>query len=126
MQHHHFMKRITTSVEPATYAALEDLARRDGVSTSHLLREAMARYVTERDQTLEPSPLPEWVGSLEGDGRPFAERDEELLDEWWGAELEALAPPAPPMSTQVPTERTPEGPPGPKPHQSTPAARRAR
>jgi hypothetical protein len=88
MQHHHFMKRITTSVEPATYAALEDLARRDGVSTSHLLREAMERYVTERDQTLEPSPLPEWVGTLEGDGRPFAERDEELLDELWAAELE--------------------------------------
>src|SRR6266404_3646162 len=94
MQHHHRMKRITTSVEPATYAALEDLARRDGVSTSHLLREAMERYVTERDQTLEPSPLPDWVGTLEGDGRPFAERDEVLLDEWWAPELEEQSPEA--------------------------------
>lgn len=100
------MKRITTSVEPATYAALEDLARRDGVSTSHLLREAMERYVTERDQTLEPGPLPEWVGMLEGDGRPFAERDEVMLDEWWAAELEGQSREgAPPRAG--PTERTP-------------------
>ena len=83
------MKRITTSVDLTTYAALEDLARRDGVSTSHLLREAMERYVAERDRTLEPGPLPDWVGTLEGDGQPYAERDETLLDEWWAAELEA-------------------------------------
>lgn len=89
MQHHHGMKRITTSVDPTTYAALEDLARRDGVPTSRLLREAMERYVAERDRTLEPGPLPDWVGTLEGDGQPFAERDEALLDEWWAAELEA-------------------------------------
>lgn len=82
------MKRITTSVDPTTYAALEDLARRDGVSTSRLLREAMERYVAERDRTLEPHALPDWVGMLEGDGQPFAERDEALLDEWWAAELE--------------------------------------
>lgn len=89
MQHHQSMKRITTSVDPTTYAALEDLARRDGVSTSRLLREAMERYVAERDRTLEPHALPDWVGMLEGDGQPFAERDEALLDEWWAAELEA-------------------------------------
>ncbi len=49
----------------------------------------MERYVAERDRTLEPGPLPDWVGMLEGDGQPFAERDEALLDEWWAAELEA-------------------------------------
>lgn len=49
----------------------------------------MERYVAERDRTLEPGPLPDWVGTLEGDGQPFAERDEALLDEWWAAELEA-------------------------------------
>jgi predicted transcriptional regulator len=90
MQHHHVaMKRITTSVDPATYASLEDLARQGGVSTSSLIREAMERYVSDREQAAEPRPLPDWVGMLEGDGTPFAERDEALLDAWWPEELEA-------------------------------------
>ena len=33
--------------------------------------------------------LPDWVGTLEGDGQPFAERDEAVLDEWWAGALEA-------------------------------------
>ncbi len=81
------MKRITTSVDQATYASLDDLARRDGVSTSSLIREAMERYVTEREGASEPRPLPDWVGILQGDGTPFAERDEEILDAAWVDEL---------------------------------------
>ena len=83
MQHHQAVKRITTSVDPAAYAALEDLARRDGVSTSRLLREAMERYVSDRERSLRPAPLPDWIGTLEGDGSPFAERDEEILEDEW-------------------------------------------
>lgn len=89
MQHHHIaMKRITTSVEPSVHAALEDLARRDGVSASHLIREAMERYVTDREAALEPLPMPDWVGSIEGDGTPFAELDEEILETTWANEIE--------------------------------------
>src|SRR5436190_24015917 len=102
MQHHHLMKRITASVEPATYAALEDLGRRDGVSASYLLGEAMERYVTERDRKLEPGPLPDWVGMLEGDGRLFAERDEAILDELWAGDLESQTGPVQPTTRRAP------------------------
>jgi hypothetical protein len=76
------MKRITTTVDPATYARLDDLARHDGVPTARLIREAMERYVTDREAALEPSPLPDWVGMIEGDGEPFAERIDEILAEY--------------------------------------------
>lgn len=75
------MKRITTTVDTTTYGLLEDLAHRDGVATARLVREAMERYVTERQRDLEPLPLPDWVGFLQGDGEPFAERAEQILAE---------------------------------------------
>lgn len=75
------MKRITTTVDPSTYGLLEDLAHRDGVATARLVREAMERYVAERQREMEPLPLPDWVGMFEGDGEPFAERAEEILGE---------------------------------------------
>lgn len=75
------MKRVTTTVDPSTYGLLEDLARRDGVATAQLVREAMERYVMERQREMEPLPLPDWVGMFEGDEAPFAERTEEILDE---------------------------------------------
>ena len=73
------MKRITTTVDTTTYGLLEDLAHRDGVATAQLVREAMERYVTERQRDLEPLPLPDWVGLFQGDGEPFAERAEQIL-----------------------------------------------
>lgn len=73
------MKRITTTVDPLTYGLLEDLAHRDGVATARLVREAMERYVVERQREMEPLPLPDWVGMFEGDEEPFAERAEEIL-----------------------------------------------
>lgn len=79
MQHHHIMKRITTTVDPLTYGLLQDLAHRDGVATARLVREAMERYVVERQREMEPLPLPDWVGMFEGDVEPFAERAEEIL-----------------------------------------------
>lgn len=81
MQHHHEMKRITTTVDPSTYGRLEDLAHRDGVATARLVRDAMERYVAERQREMVPLPLPDWVGMFEGDGEPFAERVEEILGE---------------------------------------------
>jgi hypothetical protein len=81
MQYHHHMKRITTTVDPATYARLEDLARRDRVPAARLLREAMERYVTDRELELEAQPLPDWVGMFHGGAEPVAERAEEILRE---------------------------------------------
>ncbi|MBI2776836.1 MAG: hypothetical protein HYX57_06200 [Chloroflexi bacterium] len=75
------MKRITTTVDTATYGLIEDLAHRDGVATAQLVREAMERYVAERERDLKPLPLPGWVGWLQGDGQPFAERAEQILAE---------------------------------------------
>lgn len=75
------MKRITTTVDPSTYGLLEDLARRDGVATARLVRDAMERYVSDRQSEMEPLPLPDWVGMFQGDGQPFAERVEEILGE---------------------------------------------
>lgn len=75
------MKRITTTVDPSTYGLLEDLARRDGVATARLVRDAMERYVSDRQREMEPLPLPDWVGMFQGDGQPFAERVEEILGE---------------------------------------------
>ena len=75
------MKRITTTVDPATYGLLEDLAHRDGVATAQLIREAMERYVTERQREMQPLPLPDWVGMFQGDGEPCAVRVDETLAE---------------------------------------------
>lgn len=73
------MKRITTTVDPLTYGLLEDLAHRDGVATARLVRDAMERYVTERQNEMVPLPLPEWVGMFEGVGEPLAEHAKEIL-----------------------------------------------
>ena len=93
------MKRITTTVDTTTYGLLEDLAHRDGVATARLVREAMERYVTDRQRDLEPLPLPDWVGMFQGDGEPFAERAEQLLaeiaDEALGADGQHKTDPRP-------------------------------
>ncbi len=75
------MKRTTIMVEEAAYAELEEYARRDGVPTARLVREAMERYLTERERTTEPRPLPAFVGVLQGGGEAIAGRDEDLLAE---------------------------------------------
>lgn len=77
------MQRITTNVEERVYARLTDLARHRAVPTSLLIREALEHYVSEQEARLEPEPLPDWVGMLEGPGGPYAARDEEILDGSW-------------------------------------------
>ena len=82
------MQRITTNVDPAVYARLEDLARRRGVPMARLIREAMERYVTDAEATMEPEPMPDWIGMLDGPGGDYAGRDEEVLDATWAQALE--------------------------------------
>lgn len=86
------MQRITTNVEPSVYARLEDLARRRRVPTARVIREALERYVTDEEAAVEPEPLPDWVGRLEGPGDAWAERDEELLRAEWAATLDPPRP----------------------------------
>jgi hypothetical protein len=83
------MQRITTNVESTVYARLENLARRRDVPIAKLIREAMERYVTDEEASLEPEPMPDWVGMLEGPGDDFAARDEEVLEATWA---DALGP----------------------------------
>lgn len=91
------MKRITTTVDTAVYRRLDEIAHQDGVPTARLVREAMERYVAERETGLAPVRLPDWIGMLEGgDGRPWAEHDEALLESGWAADLEGEAAAAPP------------------------------
>lgn len=91
MHYHSCMQRITTTVDPQVYARLEELARRSDASVASLIREAMERYVTEREAALQPEPLPDWVGMLEGPGGDYAARDEEVLRTDWGRELDQHA-----------------------------------
>ena len=37
---------------------------------------------------IEPEPLPDWVGMLEGPGDPYADRDEEILDDSWAEAID--------------------------------------
>ena len=78
------MQRITTTVDNGVYARLEELARRDRAPVARLIREAMERYVTEREEATEPRPLPDWVGMLEGPGDDLASRSEDILDNEYG------------------------------------------
>lgn len=82
------MQRITTNVESSVYARLTDLARHRAVPTSHLIREALESYVSEQEAHLEPEPLPDWVGMLEGPGGPYAARDEDVLDRSWADSID--------------------------------------
>ena len=83
------MQRITTNVDESVYSRLVDLARRRSVPTAQVIREALERYVSDQEAQQEPGPLPDWVGMLEGPGAPYAERDEELLEESWAEDLES-------------------------------------
>jgi hypothetical protein len=75
------MKRTTIMVDEGTYGDLEEYARRDGVPTARLIREAMERYVTERERHSERRPLPDFVGALKGGGEPIAGKTREIIAE---------------------------------------------
>ena len=73
------MRRTTILADPELLTNLEEIARRDGLPTSHVIREAMERYVVARRGESTPD-LPALVGMFEGAG-DVAERDEEILRE---------------------------------------------
>ncbi len=71
------MRRTTILADPEVLTNMEELARRDGVPTSHVIREAMERYLVTR-RAESSADLPALVGMFEGAG-DVAERDEEIL-----------------------------------------------
>lgn len=72
------MRRTSILVDPRVMTELEQLARRDGQSTAHLIREAMERYVSSRREEDGPRTLPAFVGIAHGPG-DVASRAEEIL-----------------------------------------------
>jgi len=71
------MRRTTILADPELLTNLEEIARRDGRPTSHVIREAMERYVVAR-RGETGAELPAVVGMFEG-ADDVAERDEEIL-----------------------------------------------
>lgn len=86
--YHHCVQRITANVDADVHARLEDLARRRPASTTQVIREALARYVTDEEAGREPEALPDWVGMLDGLGDATAEWDEDVLRAGWPAALD--------------------------------------
>ncbi len=83
------MRRTTILADPQLLTNMEELARRDGVPTSHVIREAMERYVVAR-RDAPSAELPALVGMFEG-ADDVAERDEEILRAEMPAAVEVTA-----------------------------------
>lgn len=81
------MRRTSILVDPRVMTELEQLARKSGRSTAHLIREAMERYVTDQRQ---PRELPGFVGIGHGPG-DVAENAEAILERELPAHVEADA-----------------------------------
>lgn len=76
-------------VDQATYADLEEFARQDGVSTAHLIREAMDRYVTAReDRPGMPPELPAFAGIFSGEPSNLGTDAAAVLEATWADAIE--------------------------------------
>ena len=70
------MHRTTIFIEESTLRGLQRLARRRGMSSAALVREALARYLAEP----EPRPgLPSVTGKFSSGASDHSERVDELL-----------------------------------------------
>lgn len=75
------MKRTTIMADEDLLLELEQIAADQGVSTSQVIREALAAYVVEtKTRQAAARALPSFVGIGEGPV-DLSERHEELLDE---------------------------------------------
>ena len=77
--YHICMRRTTILADPELLTNMEEIARHDGRPTSHVIREAMERYVVSR-RTESRADLPDLVGMFEG-ADDVAQHDEEILRE---------------------------------------------
>jgi hypothetical protein len=78
------MKRTTVMLDEGAYAELEAYARRDGVSTGRLIRDAMELYLTDRERrdADAPSPLPSFVGAVDDPDMVHGADAERFLAAW--------------------------------------------
>lgn len=79
------MKRTTILADERLLAEVAAVARRRGVTTSHVVREALERYVS--DEQAEPQSLPDLVGMFAWEGEPTGTTAEEVLERDWPGEL---------------------------------------
>jgi hypothetical protein len=79
------MKRTTILADERLLAEVAAVARRRGLTTSHVVREALQRYVL--DDQAEPQPLPDLIGMFEWEGEPTGATAEDVLDREWPEEL---------------------------------------
>ncbi len=80
---HHHERRVRR------VRSTDGLGKTSGGTNLALIREALESYVSEQEAHLEPEPLPDWVGMLEGPGGPYAARDEEVLDASWAESIDS-------------------------------------
>lgn len=71
-------------LDEAAYAELEGYARRDGVSTGRLIRDAMELYLTDRErrEADAPNPLPSFVGAVDDPDLVHGADAEDFLAAW--------------------------------------------
>ncbi len=74
------MKRTTVMFDEEIYARLQELARRQGTTTSLLIREAVGTYVAESGET-EGSPMEALIGIFDGPAEPLGREAEEIFGE---------------------------------------------
>ena len=76
------MKRTSLLVEEETLARLAAIARRQGVPTSKVIREALGAYVVRQQaETGEAGPLDALIGLIDGPAEPLGARTEEIVAE---------------------------------------------
>lgn len=72
------MKRTTVMMDEETYARLQLIARRQRTTSSHLIREAVGRYVVEASAA-ERSPLDGLIGLCDGPAEALGSATEEIV-----------------------------------------------
>jgi len=76
------MKRTSLLIEEETLARLAAIARRQGVPTSKVIREALGTYVVQRQaESGEAGPLDALIGLIDGPAEPLGARTEEIVAE---------------------------------------------
>jgi predicted transcriptional regulator len=82
------MKRTTVMLDEETYEQLKSMAKRKGVSSGTMLREAVATYVaTANAGQTAAGPLDALIGMFDLGEDDVAARDEEILKATLGKDL---------------------------------------
>ena len=73
-------KRVEVLFEPSEYRTLEDAAHREGKSVGSMVREAVAKYVTDSDRARRKQAL-DWILAQDfSDLPPWEELKEEMAE----------------------------------------------